>query len=682
MHRRTPITAALAIAITASLIGPAHADDLAPPAADAVIEATAVPAGFRTGYWMIDRSSQTYGFGTAADAPSTGTDAVAIATNATGTGLWKLGVDGVVRVQGAAAVNLGNLNMATLAPGEVPSALSVKPDGTGYWIFTNRGRAVPFGTAQFFGDLIGLSLNGPVVASVATPSGLGYYMIGSDGGVFALGDAVFKGSMGGQPLNGPVVGIAPDPDNDGYWLVADDGGIFSFNAEFKGSMGGQPLNKPMIGAVAYGDGYLMVAADGGIFNYSSQPFLGSLGATPPATPVVDVAAFASYAPGALDGVSMKADGTLGGGLAPDISADGNTVVFFSPNALLPGDVNGRMDIYAHHRITGEISLVSLSDGEGLGSKDASNPSVSRDGRYVVFQAPMDTYAATGNANVGIWMRDRVAGTTTLLHALDANGNADRPSISDDGNVVSFSSTASNLVAGDANASTDVFVWERSPNAVRRVSVTSAGTEAPASSAFASISGDGSTVAFLSVAAFVTEDQNAGSVDVYARSLAANTTALVSATPGGLAAGDSALSLPSLSADGTNVAFSSSSGGLVVGDTNAAADVFVRHMPTAATQRVSVSSSGEQGNGDSFGPSISANGLRVAFQTNATNLVLGDNNGDDDVVVRARLLNLTLRASNATDGSQLEGDARTPAISSDGRTVAFDQLNTILAKFVG
>jgi Tol biopolymer transport system component len=636
---------------------------------------------------MIDRSSQTYGFGAATDAPATGVDAVSIATNATGTGLWKLGVDGVVRVQGVAAVNLGNLNMATLAAGEVPSALSVKPDGTGYWIFTNRGRAAAFGTAQSYGDLLGLTLNGPVVASVATPDGLGYYMIGSDGGVFAFGTAVFKGSMGGQPLNGPVVGIAPDPDNDGYWLVADDGGIFSFNAEFKGSMGGQPLNRPMIGAVAYGDGYLMVGSDGGIFNFSSQPFLGSLGATPPATPVVDVAAFASYAPGSLDGVSMQADGSLGGGLAPDVSADGNTVVFFSPQALLPEDTNGRMDVYAHHRITGEISLVSLSDGEGLGSKDASNPSVSRDGRYVVFQAPMDTYAATGNSNIGIWMRDRVAGTTTLLHALAANGNSDRPSISDDGGVVAFSSNASNLITGDGNGASDVFVWERSANAVRRVSRTSAGAEAPAASAFASVSGDGSTVAFLSVADLVAEDQNAGSVDVYTRSLGSGdplgaAITLVSVAPGGLAAGDTVLSVPSVSADGSTVAFSSSSGGLIVGDTNAAADVFVRHLPTAVTQRVSISSSGEQGNGHSSNPSISANGLRVAFQTDATNLVLGDNNGDSDVVLRARALGLTVRVSNGTDGAQLTGDARTPAISADGRTVAFDHVNTILAKFIG
>jgi ribosomal protein L24E len=134
----------------------------------------------------------------------------------------------------------------------------------------------------------GVPLNGPVRGSVATPSGNGYYMVASDGGIFAFGDAAFHGSMGAQHLNAPVVGLAPDPDGNGYWLVASDGGIFAFDAPFKGSMGRTKLNKPVVGMVAYGDGYLLVAADGGIFNFSTKPFAGSLGASPPAQPIVAV----------------------------------------------------------------------------------------------------------------------------------------------------------------------------------------------------------------------------------------------------------------------------------------------------------------------------------------------------------------------------------------------------------
>ena len=70
-----------------------------------------------------------------------------------------------------------------------------------------------FGLAEFFGDVSDLTLNGPVIDSVATPTGRGYYMVASDGGIFAFGDAEFRGSMGGVPLNQPVVGLAPTPDN-------------------------------------------------------------------------------------------------------------------------------------------------------------------------------------------------------------------------------------------------------------------------------------------------------------------------------------------------------------------------------------------------------------------------------------------------------------------------------------
>jgi ribosomal protein L24E len=141
----------------------------------------------------------------------------------------------------------------------------------------------------------GTSLNGSIVAAAATPSGNGYWMVGSDGGIFTFGDAAFVGSTGDIRLNQPVVGIAPDPDGSGYWLVAADGGIFAFDAEFRGSVPqqlrpGQSLNRPVIGAIAYGDGYLMVASDGGIFAFSSEPFFGSLGATPPPNPIVGVAA--------------------------------------------------------------------------------------------------------------------------------------------------------------------------------------------------------------------------------------------------------------------------------------------------------------------------------------------------------------------------------------------------------
>ncbi len=127
---------------------------------------------------------------------------------------------------------------------------------------------------------------------MATPTGQGYYMVASDGGIFSFGDARFYGSTGDRRLNAPVQSLVPTVDGRGYWLVASDGGIFAFSAPFRGSMGDRRLNQPVTGMVRFGDGYLMVASDGGVFNFSGQPFAGSLGASPPAHPIVSVAPLA------------------------------------------------------------------------------------------------------------------------------------------------------------------------------------------------------------------------------------------------------------------------------------------------------------------------------------------------------------------------------------------------------
>jgi hypothetical protein len=262
-------------------ITPPITPSVSPPAPSPVI-----PGVGSLGYWMLQDDGTVYGFGAALAGDPIGRPSVAI-DHAPRGGYWVLAADGTVHGRNGAPQHAAAAT-AELAPGEHAAALSGLPDGSGYWIFTNRGRAIPFGAAEHFGDMSAIPLNGPVVASVATPTGHGYYMIASDGGVFAFGDAAFHGSTGNLRLNQPVVGIAPDPDGAGYWLVAADGGIFAFDATFRGSMGATPLNQAVIGAVAYGNGYLMVASDGGIFSFSDLEFLGSLGNTPPATPIVDV----------------------------------------------------------------------------------------------------------------------------------------------------------------------------------------------------------------------------------------------------------------------------------------------------------------------------------------------------------------------------------------------------------
>jgi hypothetical protein len=250
------------------------------------------------GYWMVSAAGTIYSFGSApvpALRPAVrvvnaaGTTVAKIATIPSSRGGWIVWGDGRVAAWGDAPD--ATPSPVSLVPGEKVTSVSTSVTGRGFVLFTDRGRVIVEGDAVPYGDATTLPLQGPVLDSVATPSGAGYYMVASDGGILSYGDAVFYGSMGGQPLNAPVRSLAPAPNGIGYWLVASDGGIFAFGPPFRGSMGDKPLNRPVVGMIAFGDGYLMVGSDGGIFNFSTSPFFGSLGGTPPPSPIVSVAAF-------------------------------------------------------------------------------------------------------------------------------------------------------------------------------------------------------------------------------------------------------------------------------------------------------------------------------------------------------------------------------------------------------
>lgn len=156
----------------------------------------------------------------------------------------------------------------------------------------------------------------------------------------------------------------------------------------------------------------------------------------------------------------------------------------------------------------------------------------------------------------------------------------------------------------------------------------------------------------------------------------STTRLSTATGGGQADGRSFV--PAISADGRFVAFYSDASNLVSGDTNGARDVFVRDLQTGETTRVSVSGSGAEANGDSFAPALSSDGRYVAFASAATNLVDGDTNDANDIFVRDRQTNTTTRVSVGYDGSQANGGSDQPSLSGDGRLLAFTSAATNIA----
>ncbi len=215
----------------------------------------------------------------------------------------------------------------------------------------------------------------------------------------------------------------------------------------------------------------------------------------------------------------------------------------------------------------------------------------------------------------------------------------------------------------------------------RVNLTSGGAQATAVSFFASISGDGRFVAFLSNATNLVLADNNGKTDVFVRDRANGLTERVSvSTGGGEGNGDSGTLFidgifivdgkPSISADGRFVAFESNASNLVAGDTNASSDIFVRDRVNGTTERVSVATGGGQGNFGSSEPAISADGRYVAFTSGASNLVPDDTNGFADIFVRDRVSGTTRLVVFSTGGGRANCFSYGPAISADGRYVAF------------
>jgi Tol biopolymer transport system component len=225
---------------------------------------------------------------------------------------------------------------------------------------------------------------------------------------------------------------------------------------------------------------------------------------------------------------------------------------------------------------------------------------------------------------------------------DSGNTSGNTSVSSDGRFVAFGSGATNLVAGDTNDADDIFVRDRQTGTTQRVSVDSSGNQVDGNSISPSISSDGRFVAFSSNASNLVAGDTNAMVDVFVRDRQTGTTQRVSVNSSGNQAHLSRHGSYdcSISPEGRFVAFTSGAKNLVPGDTNGKQDIFVHDRRTGTTQRVSVSSSGTQGDGHSgyyYGgfitrPSISAEGRLVAFDSDATNLVSGDTNGAADVFV--------------------------------------------------
>ena len=346
---------------------------------------------------------------------------------------------------------------------------------------------------------------------------------------------------------------------------------------------------------------------------------------------------------------------------------------------------------AWSQVTERVSV----DTTGVEGNNASTaPSNSSDGRYVAFESKADNLVAGDILGFDdIFVRDLQTPTTTRVSVdsggAEGSGHSYSPSISGDGRYVAFESNANDLVAGDTNPLSDIFVHELPGGPTTLVSVDSFGVQDVPSSSFSpSISADGRYVAFDSDADLAAGDTN-GKVDIFVHDRDADgngtydepgpvgvSTVRVSVATGGVEVDDPSYS-PSISADGRYVAFESISPDLVIGDNNVSTDIFVHDRQTVTTTRVSVASGGVEGNDNSNAPSISADGSSVTFQSDADNLVVGDTNVKSDIFVHHWQTVTTTRVSVDSLGVQGNGDSNAPSISADGRYVAFESLSTNL-----
>ncbi|MFN0243333.1 MAG: TolB family protein [Planctomycetota bacterium] len=384
--------------------------------------------------------------------------------------------------------------------------------------------------------------------------------------------------------------------------------------------------------------------------------------------------------------TFGAQGSQGSNLWPGkvtpTSADGRFVVFSSaaPN-LVHGDTNGREDVFLRDRSSGNTSRVSVNSAFLQANDVSTLPSISADGRFVVFHSRAGNLVAGDTNGVSdVFVRDVQSGNTARASIssdeTQANDTSESAWISSDGRWIAFQSHATNLVLGDTNGVADIFLRHRTVGTTSRVSVSSTGAQASAASLYPSTSADGRYVAFASAAHdLVSGDTNTIS-DVFVRDRQAETTTRVSVDAIG-AQGNDASTVCVISADGRFVAFESAASNLVPNDTNHASDIFVRDLVNGGTTRVSVSSSGVQSDGPSLEPALSADGRYVAFASNGTNLVTGDTNVAKDVFLHDRQTGQTIRISEDTAGLAGNTDSYAPSLSPDARYVAYESTATNL-----
>lgn len=378
----------------------------------------------------------------------------------------------------------------------------------------------------------------------------------------------------------------------------------------------------------------------------------------------------------------------------DVSADGRFIAFESMSRLSAEDTNSVADVYVLDRASRRLTLESVPRDGGASNGSSVGPRLSGDGRYVTFQT-VATNLVPGTINPRdsqVILRDRPRGASVLVSGTPGgspgDGRSSEPDISDDGRFVVFESFAANLVASGGNAPAgNVYLFDAATRTLDRVGVDS--TQPRHNTAWPRISGDGRYIAFAALAAPATTVdvkavRSAWKCDIYLRHVPSGATRLVSRTPLGLA-GNGCSTHPVISGDGGIVGFTSTAGDLTLCDTNGASDVF---LFDSTSDRVTLASRNQKGCGGNAGsrhPAISGDGRYVAFASEASDLMCvrrcttqsQDWNLVSDVYLFDRIGDAMTRVSGAEEGAEPWWEASAgPAVDGLGNLVVFSSRHPV------
>ena len=344
--------------------------------------------------------------------------------------------------------------------------------------------------------------------------------------------------------------------------------------------------------------------------------------------------------GTIRCVSLNANGRAGDqdSLEPSISADGRFVAFTSTATNLAGNKcdNGFNQIYVRDRTSATTTCVSVNSNGQEGNQHSHAAAISADGTLIAFDSAATNLTGNkcDNGFSHIFVHDLTAGTTSCVslrtNGDEGNGDNFDPSVSADGRVVVFQSTATNLAPRCSNGNSHIYMHDLATGETSCVSVNNEKQQSDGNSALARVSGDGRFVVFESDATNFTNRCSNGFTHIFVRDTVDERTSCASLDNHGNQ-GNNDSTQPSISADGRFVAFASVANNLTgnrcVGGNG---QVFVRDRADAKTECASVGAKNVEGNGESLNPAISANGALVTFESDSNNLVKKDTNGLRDV----------------------------------------------------